>query len=350
MSHLIPIKTALCSFGMSGKVFHAPFLSVNNAFTLHGAWERSNKFIQEQYESAISYDSYEELLADQEVELVIINTPNVTHYEFAKKALLAGKHVVIEKPFTVSAVEGEALIQIAHAQKKKLSGYQNRRYDSDFLTVKHVLQKKLLGDIVEAELHFDRFMEVLSYKAHKEKPEKGTGLVYDLGSHLIDQALQLFGYPTAVFADISIMRTISKVDDYFEILLYYPSLRVRVRSTLVAREPSMGYTIHGSKGSFVKPKTNVQEEALLAGILPLGQDWGKEHVISQGLLHTEKNGEIIKEKIDSLQGNYMDYFDGIYHAIRKGGDVPVLPEDSVNAIRIIEAAFESSITGCVVKL
>jgi len=344
-----PIKAALCSFGMSGKVFHGPFLSVNNQFILHGSWERSTKTIQQYYPDAISYDSYEALLADDDVELVIVNTPNITHYDFAKCALRAGKHVIIEKPFTVTEQEGKELIAIAQQEGRKLSGFQNRRYDSDFLTVKDVINKKLLGNIVEAELHYDRYMEGLSYKVHKETPVKGTGMLYDLGSHMIDQALQLFGKPTSLFADIRIMREISKVDDYFEVLLYYRNLRVRIVATTLAREPR-GYIINGTKGSFIKPKTNIQEEALAGGKLPIGEDWGKEDEAFWGLLHTEKDGSIIRELVPTIKGNYMAYFDGIYKAIREGADVPVLPESSVEVVRIIEAAFESSNTGKVIQL
>jgi len=344
-----PIKTALCSFGMSGKVFHGPFLSVNNQFILHGSWERSTKTIQQYYPDANSYDNYESLLADDEVELVIVNTPNITHFDFAKRALLAGKHVIIEKPITVSEQEGKELIAIAQQAGRKLSGFQNRRYDSDFLTVKDIINKKLLGNIVEAELHFDRYSDTLSYKVHKETPVKGTGMLYDLGSHLIDQALQLFGKPTSLFADIRIIRDISKVDDYFEVLLYYRNLRVRIVATTLARE-ARGYVIHGTKGSFIKPKTNLQEEALAAGKLPVGEEWGREDEAFWGLLHTEKDGNIIREKVPTVQGNYMAYFNGIYKAIREGADVPVLPESSVEVVRIIEAAFESSNTGKVISL
>ena len=343
------IKTALCSFGMSGKVFHAPLLSVSPHYILHGCWERSEKKIQELYPSAISYDSYEALLADDEVELVIVNTPNLTHYEFAKKALRAGKHVIVEKPFTVTAAESRELIAIAGQEQRKISVYQNRRFDSDFITVKDVLKKKLLGNVVQAELHYDRFVETLSYKVHKETPAKGVGMLYDLGSHMIDQALHLFGKPYAVFADITIIRPISRVDDYFEVLLYYKNLRVRVIATALARE-AQGYVIHGSKGSFIKPKTNLQEEALAAGKLPLGEKWGKEDETAWGLLNTEINGKIVRKNIPSLQGNYNNYFAGVYLAIREGAALPVLPEEAADVIAIIEAAFESSDTGKVIKL
>jgi predicted dehydrogenase len=344
-----PIKTALLSFGMSGKVFHAPFLSVSPKYILHGCWERSTKKIQEVYPTAIFYHSIEALLADDEVELVIVNTPNITHYDYAKKALKAGKHVVVEKPFAVTANECRELIDIAQASDLRLSVYHNRRYDSDYLTVKDVLKKKLLGNVVEAELHFDRFVETLSYKAHKETPVKGVGILYDLGSHLIDQALQLFGLPSAVFADIRTVRPISKVDDYFELILYYNTSRVRIKATALAKEPQ-GYIIHGDKGSFIKPKTNMQEEALAEGRLPIGDNWGEEQEEDWGTLNAEVNGQFERKKLPSLQGNYTDYFNGLFRAIREGMSLPVLPEEASEVIRIIEAAFESSRTKQVYKL
>jgi scyllo-inositol 2-dehydrogenase (NADP+) len=336
------INTALCSFGMSGWVFHAPFLAVQPGFNLYAVWERSKKLAQHKYPSIKSYDSLDDLLKDEAVELVIVNTPNYTHYDYAKKALLAGKHVVVEKPFTVASKEGKELIRLAKKQNKKLSIYQNRRYDSDYKTIKKILQEKLLGNIVEAEFHFDRYKEELSPKTHKENPGPGTGCLYDLGSHLIDQALQLFGDPIELFADIQIMRPVSKVDDYFELLLYYPGSRVRLKSSYQVREPLPGYIIHGSKGSFIKPKTDVQEAMLQAEKIPGGADWGIEPETERGLLHTEKGGKIIREYVPSAQGNYGEYYDGIYNAIRNYEPVPVAPEDGLKVIRIIEAAYDSS--------
>jgi len=344
-----PIKAAILSFGMSGRVFQAPFLSVNPNFILHGCWERSTKKIQTLYPATISYHTYEALLADNEVELVIVNTPNVTHFNFAKQALLAGKHVVIEKPFAVTTAECLELIELAKSLNLKLSVFQNRRYDSDYLTVKEVVDQNIIGKVVEAELHFDRFSDKLNIKAHKEVPVKGVGLTYDLGSHLIDQALQLFGMPSAVFADLRTLRPMGQVDDYLEILLYYTDLRVRIKATLYARE-TQGYIFHGTKGSFFKPKTNIQEEALSIGTLPIGEDWSKEQEKDWGVLHTEIDGLIVRKKIPSVQGNYMRYFEGIYNAIRHGEPPTVLPEESMNVIKIIEAAIESNEKGHICKL
>jgi predicted dehydrogenase len=273
---MTPINTALCSFGMSGWVFHAPFLNINPGFNLYAVWERTKNLAVEKYPSIKTYRTLEDMLADNSVELVIVNTPNNTHYEYAKKALNAGKHVVVEKPFTVTVKEGKELIELAKKQNKKLSVYQNRRYDSDYKTIKRVIQQNLLGDLVEVEMHFDRFKEVISPKVHKEIPGPGTGSLYDLGSHLIDQALQLFGMPEKIFADIQCVRPVSQVDDYFELLLFYKKLRVRLKSSYTVREALPGYIFHGLKGSFIKPKTDVQEEMLQAGKIPGSSDWGTE--------------------------------------------------------------------------
>lgn len=337
-----PINTAICSFGMSGWVFHAPFISTHPGFRFYAVWERSKNLAQEKYSEVKVYRTLEELLADDKVELVVVNTPNTTHYDFAKQALLAGKHVICEKPFTATVAEAEELIQIAAKQNKQLSVFQNRRYDSDYRTIKKVLEEKLLGDIVEAEFHFDRYKEELSPKQHKETPIPGTGCLYDLGSHLIDQALQLFGMPKAVFADIAVMRPVSKVDDYFELLLYYPVHRVRVKASYQVRKALPGYVIHGSKGSFIKPKTDMQEEQLQSGMLPTAEGYGTEPESEKGLLHTEINGKVIKEYIPSLTGNYTGYYEGIYQAIRNNQTLPVTAEDGMKVIKIIEAAFQSS--------
>jgi predicted dehydrogenase len=336
------INTALCSFGMSGLLFHAPFIHVHEGFNFYAVWERSKNLADQKYGGVKTYRKLDDLLADGEVELVVVNTPNFTHYDYAKKALLSGKHVIVEKPFTVTGSEGEELIALAKNQNKILSVYQNRRYDSDYKTVKKIIKEGWLGDLVEVEIHFDRYKEVLSPKVHKEIPGPGTGALYDLGSHLIDQALQLFGMPQAVFADIQIIRPVSQVDDYFELLLFYDLLRVRLRSSYLIREALPGYVLHGSKGSFIKHKTDVQENALMAGEIPGTPNWGTEPESEKGLLHTEKEGIIIREYIPSLQGNYMEYYDGIYKAIRNGALVPVAPEEGLNVIRIIEAAFKSS--------
>lgn len=345
-----PIKTAILSFGMSGRLFHAPFLKVHPGFEFYAVWERSKNLAEEIYPNVKTYRHLEDVLADGDVELVIVNTPNYTHFDYAQKALLAGKHVVVEKPFTVSVSEGETLIALAAANNLVLSVYQNRRYDSDFRTLKKVVHEGWLGNIVEAEFHFDRFKQELSPKRHKEQPGPGTGALYDLGSHLIDQALQLFGIPEKVFADIRIIRPISQVDDYFELLFYYPNLRVRLHASYLVREALPGYQLHGDRGSFIKARTDVQEQDLQLGKTPGSSNWGQEPEGEQGLLRIDSNGQDRREKIPSLQGNYGDYFESLYRTIREGSPPPVTASDGLKVIRIIETAFESSRTGQVLPL
>lgn len=345
-----PINTALLSFGMSGRVFHAPFLKVHNGFHFYAVWERTKNLAQQKYPGVKTYRSLEELLANDMIELVIVNTPGGTHYEYAKKCIEAGKYTIVEKPFTATVQQGEELIALAKQKNVLLSVYQNRRYDSDYKSIKKVVEENLLGEIVEAEFHYDRFSEQLSYKVHKETPGPAVGALYDLGAHLIDQSLQLFGMPDAVFGDIRILRPLSKVDDYFELLLYYKNLRVRLHCSYLVREALPAYQLHGSKGSFIKHKTDVQEAALLEGKTPDTPEWGSEPEQLKGLLHTEKDGIIIKEYLPSFKGNYIDYFEGMYQAIRNNKPLPVSAEDGLKVIRIIEAAFKSSNEKRVIEL
>ncbi|HYH15496.1 MAG TPA: Gfo/Idh/MocA family oxidoreductase [Flavisolibacter sp.] len=336
------INTALCSFGMSGKVFHAPFLSVLDGFQLYAIWERSKKQSSDIYPGVISYNTYQELLEDASIELVVVNTPNYTHYEYAKKALESGKHVIVEKPFTVTVAEGQELIALAKQKQRLLSVYHNRRFDSDYKIVKSVVEKKLLGDLVEVEFHFDRYREALSPKLHKESPVAGSGALYDLGSHLIDQALQLFGKPQSLFADIRVIRPDSKVDDYFELLFYYTDLRVRLKCSYLVREALPAYILHGRKGSFIKAKSDIQESALQSGLLPNKQDWGVEPEEERGLLHTEIDGAIKRQYLPAVPGNYGEFYQGVFDAIRYGKRLPIQPEEALDVITIITKAFESN--------
>ncbi len=195
---------------------------------------------------------------------------------------------------------------------------------------------------MDVEIHFDRYKQELSPKAHKEDPGAATGSLYDLGSHLIDQALYLFGSPQSVFADIRIVRPVSKVDDYFEVVLYYPRLRVTLKSSYLVREPLPAYILHGSRGSFIKSRADVQEVSLQAGKVPGTSDWGTEPETAQGLLHSEINGKIVRERVVTLQGNYLDYYEGVYNALRNHQSVPVPVEDALEVVKIIELAYKSN--------
>lgn len=335
------IKTALLSYGMSGKVFHAPFIESHLGYELIGAWERSKKLIQKDYPNVKSYSSLDELLSD-DIDLVIVNTPVDTHYQYAKQILHSGKHLIVEKAFTSSANEAKELKVLAHQKGLKLSVFQNRRWDSDFKTVKKVLNDNILGNIVEAEIRFDRYNPSLSPKKWKESNNSGAGILKDLGPHIIDQALTLFGYPDALFADIRNLRENSQVDDNIDILLYYKDKRVRLHAGFFNKEQLPAYTLQGRNGSFFKSRADIQEDVLKMDIKPNTKDWGKEPVEKEGVLNVIIDGKTIKKTIPTLYGNYYDYFEAVYQSITQDKVEPVTADDGLKVMQIIEAAIESN--------
>ena len=335
------IKTALCSFGMSGYVFHAPLLAANPNFKLDTVWERTKNEAEKQYPDIRTARTYEELLSDEQLQLVVVNTPSITHFDYTKKALEAGKHVIVEKPFTATVKQAETLIALAKEKNVQLTVFHNRRWDSDFKTVKKILDANVLGEIKDVEIHYDRYEPALSAKTHKEEPTAAVGSIYDLGSHLIDQALQLFGKPKAIFADADSYRTHSKVIDYFDIKLFYNHFRVALKSSYFVKEPTPAYVLHGTKGSFLKSRADIQEVALKKLVSPLDKNWGEEPVDQRGVLHTISEGESVKKHIYSEKGNYMDFYDQLYDAIVSKGPLPVQVEEAKNCIEIIELAYQS---------
>lgn len=348
------VKVGLCAFGMSGKVFHAPFLKEHPGFFMSAVVERSKEDSKEKYPDAIIYRSVEEMLKHADVEVVVVNTPVQTHFEYVKMALEAGKNVIVEKPFTVTVSEAEELVNLAENKNLFLSVYQNRRFDRDYLQVQKVVAEGKLGNIREVEIRFDRFRTEPSGKEHKENPEQnGSGSVHDLGSHLVDQATQFFGFPEKVFADIFSMKGEAYANDYFEILLYYKNdLRVRLKSSVFIKEDHYAYKIHGDKGSFLQERTDNQENELVAGAIPTyGKDWMQPLKETDGILnYFNENSETERVLTSSKPGNYMNYYQQIYEHIVFGYALPSLGNEVVQNMKIIEVALESSKKGKVVEL
>jgi predicted dehydrogenase len=344
------IKTGICSYGMSGKLFHAPFIHNHPGYELTAIVERHNNDSKERYPQSKLYRSIDELLADDSIRLVIINTPTHLHFENAKAALLAGKNIVVEKPFAVSVKQAEEITELAKEKKLFISIYQNRRYDGDYHAIKNVIEKDLLGELREVEIRYDRYRPVGVGKQHKEGDLPGAGIIYDLGPHLIDQALQLFGWPQAIMGDVWKMRDDVKANDYFEMLLYYSKMRARLKATCIAREPLPSYILHGMKGSFIQQRSDLQEIQLNAGAVPSLQSWCPPPASPDGLLHTEINGEVVRKELTSTPGNYMIYYDDVYKALTGQAPNPVPPEDGIKTIKIIEAALKSSSEGKVIYL
>lgn len=339
------VHTGLASYGMSGRVFHAPFLETHPNFVLKKIVERSPKGSKEKYPEVEIVQSYRELIDDENIDLVIVNTPDQTHWELTKKALEAGKHVIVEKPFVVESSKGEELIKIAKEKNLMLSVYQNRRWDGDFMTVKKVIEKGWLGRLVEYEAHFDRFRNFIKKNTWKEEEGKGTGVLYNLGSHLIDQALVLFGLPEVVTANIRAFRDGGKVNDYFDIRLEYETFRVILKSSYLVREQGPKFILHGTNGSFVKSGTDPQEEQLVKGVLPVGDEWAKEEEEQWGVLNANIDGKDVRKRIKTLQGNYIEFYNNVYKAIKKGEELAVKTSEALNIIRIIEMAIKSNREG-----
>jgi predicted dehydrogenase len=345
------INTALLAFGMSGRVFHGPLLHAHPGFRLAGACERSRKSIRDHYPSAQSYAGVEQVLDDPSVELVVVNTPTLTHFEYARKALEHGKHVVVEKAFAGNADEAEQLRDLASERGLKLAVFQNRRWDSDFLSVQDVLQSGQLGDIVEANFAYCRYGPALSPKSHKEVPSPGSGIVKDLGPHVIDQALTLFGMPRQVFADIAITREASRVDDYFDILLLYDDKHVHVRGGYFYRQALPEFTLFGKLGSYHKARADVQEAQLQAGMAPEQAGYGLEPAGSEGRLYTGVAGQRPEvREIPAPRGDWSRFYARMHESLTRGGDVPVSADDGVRVMRIIDAAFESRRRGGLVPV
>jgi scyllo-inositol 2-dehydrogenase (NADP+) len=323
MSHAI--HTALVGRGLGGAVFHAPLIRGCEALELVrwvGAAEAA--------EAATAAD----------VELVVISTPNAFHFPLARAALEAGKHVVVDKPFTASVAEADALIDLAAARGRVLTVFHNRRWDGDFLTVRKLLPR--LGTVRLYEAHWDRFRPGLR-QGWKEDPEQRAGLLLDLGPHLIDQALSLFGRPAAVRADVLSQRDGSRIDDYFALTLEYGPMRAALSASMLIAEPRPRFAVHGSGGSFVNHGVDPQEAELKAGVDP--RETGADP--AAGVL-TSADGA--REAVPTERGRYLSYYEGVVAAVRGEGPVPVDSADAREGLRIIEAARESSREGRVVAL
>ncbi|HEY0895555.1 MAG TPA: Gfo/Idh/MocA family oxidoreductase [Sphingobacteriaceae bacterium] len=333
-----PIISGILSYGMSGKVFHAPFLSRHPGFRLRAVTERSRKLAKTDYPDIISYDSVEELLADPEISLVVVNTPNNTHAEFAKKALAAGKDVLVEKPFATSAAEAREVFELGKSLGRKVLVYQNRRYSSDFMAAKAVVESGELGRIIEVHLRFDRYRNFIGPKVFKESPVPGSGIFYDLGAHMIDQAISLFGKPVKSAKTLGRYREGTQVDDYGTIHLKFENdLNVFITVSMLVAAPTPAIVIHGTNGSFIKELCDTQEEQLMAGRFPDEPGFGQEPAGMEGRLTTVgETGEKKTVPVPSLVGRYMEVFNDVYDAIRQGKPYPVREDQILSQMELLE--------------
>ncbi|MES2650882.1 MAG: Gfo/Idh/MocA family oxidoreductase [Bacteroidota bacterium] len=332
------INTGLLAFGMSGKVFHAPFIDAHPGFNLRGITERNRKLASTDYPSIISYNSIDELITDDEIDLIIINTPNFTHYEYAKQALKAGKHILVEKPFTATSAQAKELFALAKSVGKKALVYQNRRYDSGFNAVKNVIDSGQLGRLVEVYFRYDRYRNEISPKFFKEEPYEASGLVYDLGPHLLDQAISLFGKPQKFHKTLAKHRANTQVDDYFMIHLSYPNdLNVFLTASMLVADIKDAFILNGMVGSFSKNHADVQEAQLLNNMKPTNVDYGIENPADAGRLTlVTENGGRTASIVPSEKGDYMGIFEAVYQNIVNNVAYPISEEDILAQLEILE--------------
>lgn len=333
------IKTGLMSFGMSGKVFHAPFIFAHPLFELSAVCERHTKEASRTYPNIQSYQSIESLLNDPSLDLIVVNTPNNTHFEYAMKALEAKKHILVEKPFTITRLEAETLFAEAEKQQKKVFVFQNRRFDRDFASVQNVIEQHKLGKIHEAHLRFDRFKEGIGPKKFKEEDVPGAGIIYDLGPHLIDQAIALFGTPQSWTCHKSYLRKNTKVPDFAAIHLQYEApLQVFITLSMRTMQAPAAYQFHGSEGSLLKFRSDVQEAQLILGKSPLDPHFAieTEHHFATLTARHAALIENIEVKVPSPDCSYMNFFNALADSILHQKPFPITQEEILTQISILE--------------
>lgn len=335
------INVGLVGFGMSGQLFHAPFIDADKRFMLKTVVERHQNLASETYPYVNTVRSLDKLLNDKSIKLIVITTPNIYHYNQVKQCLLADRDVVVEKPFTPTSKEAQDLIDLANEKDRKIFIYQNRRWDGDFLTLKKILKDGLLGELHDYEAHFDRYTPILSTKKWREKIDPAGGNLYDLGTHLIDQAVVLFGLPKTIYADIRTQRKNSRVDDAFEVILNYGKLKVTLKAGMLIKEPGARYCLHGSLGSFIKYGIDPQEADLKNGRSPLIESWGSDTENNYGILNAELNGQSHRKRIETEKGCYQEFYSNVYDVMKNNAELSIKPEEARDVIKIIELAFES---------
>lgn len=336
------VNVGIAGFGTSGSIFQAPFLDADNRFLIKKVYERTTSNSVKRYPYVELVRNFEALLTP-DIDIVIVSTPNLLHFDMAQKALKAGKNTIIEKPMATTAAQVDELIALARNQKLLLSAYQNRRWDGGFLTVQKLIRAGLLGDILDYEVHFDRYDPGLNRKEWKEQDAKGVGILYDLGTHLVDQAVALFGAPEEVYGDLRIQREQAVTDDNFQVYLYYPDKKAVLSAGQFIRERGPHIAVHGKKGSYVKYGMDIQEDRLSCGHVPSGPDWGREAEAHWGILNTEFSELHFCGTIETEAGNYGGYYDNIYKALNGEAELAVKPEQTRDVIRILELAVESSL-------
>ncbi|HLU21424.1 MAG TPA: oxidoreductase [Bacillaceae bacterium] len=345
------LQVGLIGYGFAGRTFHAPVITSVPGMNLKTVVERRSEYSKERYPWVNVVKSVDELYADPDIDVVVVTTPSSDHVEFVRDALNAGKHVVVEKPFTATAAEADELIELAKEKNKVLSVFHNRRWDGDFLTIKEILQEGLLGNVMECEMHWDGFSPIVGDN-WRDKAGPANGVFYDLGVHLMDQALSLFGTPKTILGDVQIQREGGQSHDYFDVTLGYESnLKVILKSSRFVKSHGPRYVIHGDKGSFIKYGIDPQEVALINGESPATTPhWGQEPQEMWGKLQTTIGKLNVDSVVETIPGAYQNYYQNIYDHIKGNAELEVKPEEARLNIRLIELALQSSKEGRILEV
>jgi predicted dehydrogenase len=332
------LNVALLGYGFASKTFHAPLLTNVPGLRLTHIVSSDSAKVKRDYDVTVLAKA-EEAFALPAIDLIVIATPNTTHFDFTSKALNAGKHVVVDKPFTNTLAEATELITLAKIRRRLISVFQDRRWDSDFLTVRQVVASGALGEVAHFESHYDRYRPEPRQR-WRELPGPGSGIWFDLGPHLVDQALQLFGPPEAVYADLEMQRSRGQAVDYFHVILRYGRNRVIVHGASLVAAETPRFTIHGALGSYTKFGMDPQEEALKRGEIPGTPGWGQDP--QPGTLITKNGDGFDARQVPNVPGNYLAYYEGIRDAISRGAPNPVTPEQALDVINVLETGVKSS--------
>jgi len=335
------LNVGLVGFGLAGQVFHGPLIHANPYLQLTHILQRRGGEAAQKYPQAKIVRDLDSLLKDSSVELIVVATPNTSHFDIAAQSLRAGKHVVVDKPFTMNSSDADQLIALAKKVGRVLSVFQNRRWDGDFLTVRQILEEKKLGRLAEFHSRFDRFRVAVRPDAWREQAGPASGVLFDLGSHLIDQAVVLFGPPAGIYADLRLQREAAVAVDNFEVQLQYPEIKVTLHAGSLVCEPSPRFLLYGTAGTYQKFGLDPQEDALKQGGVPTGSGWGDEPESAWGAL-TACNGTTTRTKYRTLAGRYPDYYTNVFQAIRGQAELAVKPEQAREVMRLIELAEQSA--------
>lgn len=363
-----PIRTVVVGYGLAGRVFHCPFVSAVPGLALSTIVQRRGDEAAAAYPHVRILRSPEEAFADPELDLVIVATPNQTHVELAAAALRAGKHVVVDKPFCGNEAEGRGLAELAAAQGRQLIPFHNRRWDADFLTLRKLLDEGSLGRVVEVRSRWDRYRPLQKPNTWKEAQGPLHGILFDLGPHLVDQAVALFGVPARLTASVRKDRDRTEINDAFDLTLEYEreghALRYHCSATMLGAESAPRFIVHGTAGSYVKCGLDLQEPALIAAartasglrpptvgdMLPGGEPWLAEPASAWGTLTLAKRQtdpiELAREPYPSVAGDYRLFYAGVRDAVLGRGQPPVTAKDGVCVARLLDLALAASREGC----